>query len=367
MLDVDSVRRVARDHGYAEVQFNEASRVIAFEKSDPGRCRVNVYYTTGTVATCLDHPRSGKTQLFRRGQTLGDVEAVFRDPRRHTGVGYFRSNDRGTWQPVDGHGRPKTFQKNECDDALRWRFIHSTQEGFCNESQANQIAALCKLWTQMRFAPNDCNIMTTAEKFNSMPAGDLERMNDALRNAGLAGVTICDDCEETRCGCMERAGAWCCLTRALLKVAKATDGVEGVMRQGGDETRPLFMSSDQLMDCQCNDGMIFRQRHATFLEKLERQLMSFPPKIRRELLWWLISKQIHGYEPFMIIPSEEASEHGYEPFVFMKNEEGSCEKTFSLVFFGHALCSDGILRAHHDYGEMAYSKDQKKGCNCHGI
>ena len=54
---------------------------------------------------------------------------------------------------VDTDGRKMNFHREECDDARRWRFIHSTQEGFCNESQANQIAALCNLWDQLRFAP----------------------------------------------------------------------------------------------------------------------------------------------------------------------------------------------------------------------
>jgi hypothetical protein len=51
--------------------------------------RVNVYYSTGTVATALSHPVSGKTQLFRRDMTLRDLCKIFDDPRTHTGVGYY--------------------------------------------------------------------------------------------------------------------------------------------------------------------------------------------------------------------------------------------------------------------------------------
>lgn len=51
---------------------------------------MNVYYTTGTVGTCIDHPSQGKTQLFRRDQTLEDLDRIFADPRVHTGAGYHR-------------------------------------------------------------------------------------------------------------------------------------------------------------------------------------------------------------------------------------------------------------------------------------
>ena len=63
-LPLDDVRRLARQAGLQEVQFNDTSRVIAFISDD--NVRFNVYYTTGTVGTYLLHPRQGKTQLFRR-------------------------------------------------------------------------------------------------------------------------------------------------------------------------------------------------------------------------------------------------------------------------------------------------------------
>lgn len=76
----DNVRRIAARHGWSEVQFNEVSRVIAFTRfnSDSRHTeRVNVYYTTGTVATCVDHPRrdaptqlEGTDDAIRPGQDL---------------------------------------------------------------------------------------------------------------------------------------------------------------------------------------------------------------------------------------------------------------------------------------------------------
>jgi hypothetical protein len=87
MLSLDTVRRTARDEGYREVYYNETSRVISFQRGD---VRINVYYTTGTVGTCIDHPRQGKTQLFRRDVDSSLLRTLFNNPRTHTDRGYQR-------------------------------------------------------------------------------------------------------------------------------------------------------------------------------------------------------------------------------------------------------------------------------------
>lgn len=360
MLDLDTVRHIATSNGFEEVQFNEVSRIVAFQKESP-RCRVNVYYSTGTVATCLDHPRSGKTQLFRREQSMDDLYAIFNNPRQHTGVGYYRSKNNENWQPVNSNGilNKNTFHKAECDDARRWRYIQSTQEGFCNERQAEQIAALCKLFHQLRFAPpNGRDIMTTAEKFNSMPPEELDAINQSIRQAGFPGITICADCEETGCKCNEREGAHCSITNIILKVAQDMDGVQGLVTlpnegEGEGEDKLHIISVDQVCSCECNAGIYFRQRHSTFLEKLGRQFRSFPQSIRRELLHWFISKHYHGYEPFLINPE-------YDPTYKASGEN------LPVDFYGSRFCSNAILRGHREYGELTYNEG-RNGCNCHGI
>lgn len=57
-----------------------------------GNCRVNVWESGMffTVGTALSHPTKGKTQLFRRKLTCKDVEEILRNPRKHTGKGYYR-------------------------------------------------------------------------------------------------------------------------------------------------------------------------------------------------------------------------------------------------------------------------------------
>ena len=78
-----------RSEGHEEIYFNETSKVVSFARSGNGQ-RINVYWTTGTVGTCLNHPRQGKTQLFRRKVDVTLLREIFRDPRVHTGSGYHR-------------------------------------------------------------------------------------------------------------------------------------------------------------------------------------------------------------------------------------------------------------------------------------
>lgn len=50
--------------------------------------RLNFWLSTGTVGSYLDHPRQGKTQLFRRQISMSDASEIFNNPRQHTGKGY---------------------------------------------------------------------------------------------------------------------------------------------------------------------------------------------------------------------------------------------------------------------------------------
>ena len=94
-LDLEAVRQAAEESQLHEIYFNQTSRVVSFAPSpdDPQAIiRLNVYYATGTVATCLDHPWQGKTQLFRRDVSMSLLRQLMREPRLHTGTGYHRRN-----------------------------------------------------------------------------------------------------------------------------------------------------------------------------------------------------------------------------------------------------------------------------------
>jgi hypothetical protein len=85
----DFVRGIAVSvDGLTEIAFTPTSRLISFRSSDG--TRINVYYTTRTVGTAMDHPTQGKTQLFRRNCTPCELLDIFKNPRVHTGRGYQR-------------------------------------------------------------------------------------------------------------------------------------------------------------------------------------------------------------------------------------------------------------------------------------
>jgi len=90
---LDSVRQIANSNEWREVCFHDKSKVLSFARHDEqenDRVRIHVYYTTGTVATSLDHPRLGRNQLFQRNVNLQQLEEIFRNPKLHTGKGVHR-------------------------------------------------------------------------------------------------------------------------------------------------------------------------------------------------------------------------------------------------------------------------------------
>ena len=98
----------AKANDWRTVQHNRTSRVIAFVRynsKNEHTERINVYYTTRTIGTCIDHPKRKKTQLFRRNQSISSMEKIFENPRVHTGEGYYYksrySSMNETEQPSD--------------------------------------------------------------------------------------------------------------------------------------------------------------------------------------------------------------------------------------------------------------------------
>ncbi|CAD7926944.1 unnamed protein product [Amoebophrya sp. A120] len=112
VLDLSKVRDIAREERATEVQYTPASRLVAFVTRGY-RSRVNVWYTTGTVGTYIDHPRQGRTQLFRRQVTLGVLREIFRDPRVHTGLGYHFRDQIPTPARNDPRDRSRSPRRRE--------------------------------------------------------------------------------------------------------------------------------------------------------------------------------------------------------------------------------------------------------------
>ncbi|CAD7934283.1 unnamed protein product [Amoebophrya sp. A25] len=86
MLDLQNVRRLAREEGLIEIQYNAINRGVSFRNAEGSR--INVWHTTGTVGTYVNHPRLGGSQLFRRDVDMHLLREIFRNPRVHTKLGY---------------------------------------------------------------------------------------------------------------------------------------------------------------------------------------------------------------------------------------------------------------------------------------
>lgn len=91
----EEVAEIAEKHGWSLIDWQESIYMVSFGKTFGGSAaRINVYLTKMTVATSIDHPKKGKTQLFRRHVVTEDeLKDLFANPRKHTGKGYYLTNN----------------------------------------------------------------------------------------------------------------------------------------------------------------------------------------------------------------------------------------------------------------------------------
>jgi len=88
--DIKKIKKIARTYKYKFLVHDKDCLMLSFANKDiKDRIRINVYYTTMTVGTCLKHPKKGRTQLFRRRVSMKQLEKIFENPRQHTGKGYY--------------------------------------------------------------------------------------------------------------------------------------------------------------------------------------------------------------------------------------------------------------------------------------
>ena len=90
-LDSYVVEALAKAHGYFLKERQVLIGLLIFIKRE---VQVNVYTTTGTIGTSLNHPIKGRTQLFRRSITITQLKDIFTNPRTHTGRGYYERKER---------------------------------------------------------------------------------------------------------------------------------------------------------------------------------------------------------------------------------------------------------------------------------
>jgi len=90
VVSIDAVRDLAREENLIEIGWIEKNNVISFWKGvGTNYTRINVWCTTGTVGTYMLHPRLGRTQFFRRNCTIDRIQGLMKNPRLHSGSGYY--------------------------------------------------------------------------------------------------------------------------------------------------------------------------------------------------------------------------------------------------------------------------------------
>ena len=89
---IDEFIKLSEEHGWKVKDQQTNIGMISFCRNGE---RINIYYTrkgcarsSFTVATCINHPKKGKTQLFRRGVDIEMLGRLFKKPRLHTEKGY---------------------------------------------------------------------------------------------------------------------------------------------------------------------------------------------------------------------------------------------------------------------------------------
>jgi hypothetical protein len=82
----EDIDKIAAENGYVCFDYQEN---IGMASYSDGSTRINVYLTKMTVATCLNHPKKGATQLFRKNVDSKMLKEIFEYPRKHTGKGYY--------------------------------------------------------------------------------------------------------------------------------------------------------------------------------------------------------------------------------------------------------------------------------------
>lgn len=83
---INSIIQLAKQENWYFYTHNKITMMLSFKKSGE---RINVFYTKMTVATCVFHPRFGKTQLFRKNVSMKELADIFKNPRTHTDKGYY--------------------------------------------------------------------------------------------------------------------------------------------------------------------------------------------------------------------------------------------------------------------------------------
>ena len=251
VLSVSGIRQIASDYGYEEIELNTTSRVISFRRQTT---RINVYYTTGTVGTCLNHPSKGKTQLFRRNVTrLDALERIFDNPRIHTGDGYYtRKNIAQQW---------KNEMTNEtlADSVRRWMFVGAATGIVQNDRERKVITDICTKWDALTWNPGQ-DPHPKKTRYNCGSGGAMMLMMYEIMQETSGDFYVCSSHD----------------------VNDYHDGKRG---------EPEDQKGEGCCGLTCDKYQTFMENHTDDLKQLQRQFMSLRKELRIELVHWFLTRQ----------------------------------------------------------------------------
>ena len=89
MSEIAEIKRFAKEFGWKFIKHQKDISMLSFKKGlNLKAMRINIYLTKMTVATSLNHPFKGKTQLYRKRVGRDLMRKIFENPRVHTDKGY---------------------------------------------------------------------------------------------------------------------------------------------------------------------------------------------------------------------------------------------------------------------------------------
>lgn len=90
--DVERIVLLGEAYGWRLKARDKAPMTLEFEKPDRDLkpMKMMVFYSTGKVATTVNHPKQGRNQLYRHNVGWGLLARLFKKPRLHTRNGYRR-------------------------------------------------------------------------------------------------------------------------------------------------------------------------------------------------------------------------------------------------------------------------------------
>jgi hypothetical protein len=295
VLPIEEVRSLAASHGYKEIQHNATSRAIIF-RDNSGRMQVNVYYTTGTVGTCLNHPKQGKTQLFRRGvHTVEVLSTIFQNPRAvHTGTGYkLRKN---MWQPDEKKSGSNTSSEQdeepERDLVRRWRYVCAATDLCKTRQEEENVLQFCKLWNAVEFP-------------SLVDSSNMENL---------------------------RPGAGCVLWNLMAETAAKKHGMLQALdfMADNESDRSLIRIDSNEATCYCPDGVQFKKLYADELSELQRLLLSeFSNTTCEQLLIWFFARHRSGN----LLVRTDSGRFGEPDAMFPRDDVDEIHREYSKLYY----------------------------------